>query len=331
MHYGMRLKSNNPSAPASCPVLLPLFLPPLQAALADLAARGQAVPLVLFGHMHDSLKGGGRRNMAAVDPATGTVYVNCAVVPRIKEVLLPPGFAAPAGFADGGAAAGNGVTSGGSGVAAGGVAAGAGTVRSPKRGWQEAQAAMDGAAGHHSKQQRGAGGGSSSGAAPLAAAAAHTVHGQSAEQQQQQAERRIRAHHFVVVELQGGALTSAKNMWVGVTAHDRSSTGSSSSSGGVQQGGASAAGAAGNRERLCVPLWEEGLVQLQKWSEDGRGPGGGGHTQGFPGSSNGDSSSAGSSRAYAVYQAHEGAWRTVVVSGMEARPAERGQQQRIEK
>ena len=33
---------------------------------------------MLFGHMHSVLKGGGQRNMAHVDPGTGTVLLNCA-------------------------------------------------------------------------------------------------------------------------------------------------------------------------------------------------------------------------------------------------------------
>ncbi|GAB4815730.1 hypothetical protein N2152v2_002776 [Parachlorella kessleri] len=63
--------------------------PDLQAALAALHHQGVPVPLVLFGHMHSTLKGGGQRNMAHVDPVTGTVLLNCAVVPRIRRFTVP--------------------------------------------------------------------------------------------------------------------------------------------------------------------------------------------------------------------------------------------------
>lgn len=57
----------------------------LAEALDAIAAQGRPASLVLFGHMHDSLKGGGRRDMAHVDGSTGTVYLNSAVVPRVKK------------------------------------------------------------------------------------------------------------------------------------------------------------------------------------------------------------------------------------------------------
>jgi uncharacterized protein (TIGR04168 family) len=59
--------------------------PDLGEALDTVAAQGRPAALVLFGHMHETLKGGGRRNMAAVDAATGTVYLNSAVVPRVRS------------------------------------------------------------------------------------------------------------------------------------------------------------------------------------------------------------------------------------------------------
>ncbi|KAL4419082.1 hypothetical protein ABPG77_002223 [Micractinium sp. CCAP 211/92] len=81
--------------------------PDLAEALDMLSAQGVRVPLVLFGHMHSQLKGSGLRNMVEVDPASGTVYLNAAVVPRVRRLPLP---------ADGGAASG---TSTGGGAAAG--------------------------------------------------------------------------------------------------------------------------------------------------------------------------------------------------------------------
>jgi len=59
--------------------------PDLQEALEVIAGQGRPAALVLFGHMHNTLKGGGRRDMAHVDPGTGTVYLNSAFVPRIQR------------------------------------------------------------------------------------------------------------------------------------------------------------------------------------------------------------------------------------------------------
>ena len=59
--------------------------PDLGAAVEAISAHGRPPALVLFGHMHHMLKGGGRRDMAYVDEMTGTVYLNSAVVPRIKK------------------------------------------------------------------------------------------------------------------------------------------------------------------------------------------------------------------------------------------------------
>ncbi|GIL68674.1 hypothetical protein Vafri_21915, partial [Volvox africanus] len=63
--------------------------PDLQAALADLHRAGRRVSLVTFGHMHHRLHAASRhrpsplRRMVALDPATGTVFLNAATVPRI--------------------------------------------------------------------------------------------------------------------------------------------------------------------------------------------------------------------------------------------------------
>jgi uncharacterized protein (TIGR04168 family) len=56
--------------------------PDLERALEAMAAAGRPARLCLFGHMHHELRGGGRRDMAAVDAETGTIFLNAAVVPR---------------------------------------------------------------------------------------------------------------------------------------------------------------------------------------------------------------------------------------------------------
>ena len=46
---------------------------------------------MVFGHMHHQLNprhGSALRRMAHIDAATGTVHINAAVVPRVKEVSL---------------------------------------------------------------------------------------------------------------------------------------------------------------------------------------------------------------------------------------------------
>ena len=65
----------------------------LREALLDETLR-QRVSLVLFGHMHHRLhpiSGRGLRNMAALDPLTGTAYLNAAVVPRVDAVMNEAG------------------------------------------------------------------------------------------------------------------------------------------------------------------------------------------------------------------------------------------------
>ena len=59
--------------------------PDLYEALDTASKQGRSPALVLFGHMHHSLKGGGLRDMAFVDPDTGTIYLNAAVVPRYRK------------------------------------------------------------------------------------------------------------------------------------------------------------------------------------------------------------------------------------------------------
>ena len=42
------------------------------------------------GHMHQSLRYGGQRDMVAICAATGTVHINAAVVPRVRTMPPPP-------------------------------------------------------------------------------------------------------------------------------------------------------------------------------------------------------------------------------------------------
>lgn len=52
-----------------------------------------SVPLVVFGHMHHMLRGGGMRQMVAVDhadPSSPTVYLNAATVPRVRSRPISP-------------------------------------------------------------------------------------------------------------------------------------------------------------------------------------------------------------------------------------------------
>jgi len=62
--------------------------PDLEEALEVASSCGRHASLVLFGHMHHTLKKGGYRNMVAVDESNGTVYLNAAVVPRTKNMYL---------------------------------------------------------------------------------------------------------------------------------------------------------------------------------------------------------------------------------------------------
>lgn len=70
--------------------------PDLKEALDMASAQGCEVPLVLFGHMHSQLKGGGLRNRVHACPTTGTIYLNSAVVPRIRAYRPPAATAAAA-------------------------------------------------------------------------------------------------------------------------------------------------------------------------------------------------------------------------------------------
>lgn len=60
--------------------------PDLEQAISDLQREtGVLIPLVVFGHMHKSLAyGGGLRKMIAFGANNQTIYLNGAVVPRVK-------------------------------------------------------------------------------------------------------------------------------------------------------------------------------------------------------------------------------------------------------
>ena len=61
----------------------------LELALQRIHAAGRKVHLVVFGHMHEKLRGtSSLRNMVEVDASTGTVYLNTAVVPRIRKMQV---------------------------------------------------------------------------------------------------------------------------------------------------------------------------------------------------------------------------------------------------
>ncbi|VAI83486.1 unnamed protein product [Triticum turgidum subsp. durum] len=67
--------------------------PDLEQAISDLQREtGVSIPLVVFGHMHKSLAyGGGLRKMIAFGANNQTIYLNGAVVPRVKpaEAMNP--------------------------------------------------------------------------------------------------------------------------------------------------------------------------------------------------------------------------------------------------
>jgi hypothetical protein len=72
----------------------------LQLALQLAETSGRPVPLVVFGHMHEDLKFGQKtRNMVEISSSSGTVFLNCAVVPRVRAVKQDPAShsAAPPG------------------------------------------------------------------------------------------------------------------------------------------------------------------------------------------------------------------------------------------
>ncbi|XP_028548262.1 uncharacterized protein LOC110098993 isoform X4 [Dendrobium catenatum] len=57
----------------------------LAQALLELRSKQLPIPLVVFGHMHKGLAYGGLRKMIVVG-ADGTIYLNGAIVPRVKNL-----------------------------------------------------------------------------------------------------------------------------------------------------------------------------------------------------------------------------------------------------
>ncbi len=80
-----------------------LWLPPgdhgdpdLQEALVTAAHADRPAALAVFGHMHHMLKGGERRRqMVHIDAHSGTVLINCAVVPRWSKDPATQGNGSP--------------------------------------------------------------------------------------------------------------------------------------------------------------------------------------------------------------------------------------------
>ena len=61
----------------------------LELALQQVHLQGRAVPLVAFGHMHEELQGKtSLRNMVEVDAGRGIIYLNTAVVPRVRRKTI---------------------------------------------------------------------------------------------------------------------------------------------------------------------------------------------------------------------------------------------------
>jgi uncharacterized protein (TIGR04168 family) len=59
--------------------------PDLQAAIAEIKGLGKTIPLVTFGHMHHQLRHTHAHSRTVVKEIAGTVYLNAALVPRIRE------------------------------------------------------------------------------------------------------------------------------------------------------------------------------------------------------------------------------------------------------
>ena len=62
----------------------------MQDAIDDVIQKGRRIPLVVFGHMHEKLHRNAlpktQRKMFHLDDFNGVAYVNCAVVPRIRQL-----------------------------------------------------------------------------------------------------------------------------------------------------------------------------------------------------------------------------------------------------
>ncbi|GLI59666.1 hypothetical protein VaNZ11_001605 [Volvox africanus] len=159
--------------------------PDLQAALAALHRAGRRVSLVTFGHMHHRLHAASRhrpsrlRRMVALDPATGTVFLNAATVPRI----IPASIAAAAAAA----------TPSNTPMPSSAPTTSSKRVGSGRRARMAAKAAAAAAA--------------ASAAAPITATT--TTSGR--------VPRGATHHHFMIADLDCGEVVSARDVWVQVT------------------------------------------------------------------------------------------------------------------
>ncbi|KAG2431816.1 hypothetical protein HXX76_009310 [Chlamydomonas incerta] len=182
--------------------------PDLQTALANLAACGRRVALVTFGHMHHHLSTRGSlglghrlRRMAHIDPKTGTVFLNSATVPRVTNA--PPLPTGPHDHHhhddhDHQEPHKRRLHGSGSGGAAG--SAGSSPPTSPKAYGSGRRARMAAKAAAAAARAASAGGG---GAAHVDA---HPGGSEAAT-----------AHHFMFVQMEGGEVVSARDVWVQVT------------------------------------------------------------------------------------------------------------------
>ncbi|XP_042422798.1 uncharacterized protein LOC122010358 isoform X1 [Zingiber officinale] len=74
--------------------------PDLARAISDLQRDEQIpIPLVVFGHMHNTLRYGGLRKMIVV-ASDNTIYLNGAIVPRVKDSLLADPGSSTEGLTD---------------------------------------------------------------------------------------------------------------------------------------------------------------------------------------------------------------------------------------
>lgn len=70
------------------PLILPACVADLTRAIKAVLATGRRkIPLVVFGHMHKKLQVVGERTMVVTSP-NGTVYLNAAVVPRFRKMVV---------------------------------------------------------------------------------------------------------------------------------------------------------------------------------------------------------------------------------------------------
>ncbi|KAG2454443.1 hypothetical protein HYH02_001462 [Chlamydomonas schloesseri] len=175
--------------------------PDLQMALGNLAACGRRVALVTFGHMHHHLSARGShglghryRRMAHIDPDTGTVFLNSATVPRVMPA--PPLPTAPHDHHLDDHHSDHHKRPHGSGS----NSAGSSPPTSPKAYGSGRRARMAAKA-----------------AAAAAAAAAAGVHGADDASSSGGGAEAATAHHFMFVQMEGGEVVSARDVWVQVT------------------------------------------------------------------------------------------------------------------